>query len=318
MRILLVKTSSLGDVIHNLPVVADIRAHFADALIDWVVEENFAAVPRLHPRVNRVYPVAMRRWRKHLSSGATWEQWRDFKRQMQAHTYDFVIDTQGLLKSSLIARNALGLRCGYDWASAREPLASFAYQRKFSVAKNLHAVERNRQLIAKALGYEASGEPSYGLSTPEGALDKALQAPYVVMLHATSRGDKEWPKENWIALGKWFAERGIMSVFPSGNPTEREGATRLAQAIPNARSLPPGSLERVAATLSNAAAAIGVDTGLTHLACAFGKPTVALFCASDPGLTGVYGSARAVNLGGIGAPPGVDAVLAAYARVSAS
>jgi heptosyltransferase I len=318
MRILLVKTSSLGDVIHNLPVVADVHAHFANAQIDWVVEENFAAIARLHPQVNRVFPVAMRRWRKHLSSGATWEQWRDFKRQMQAHAYDFVIDTQGLLKSSVIARNALGLRCGYDWASAREPLASFAYQRKFSVAKNLHAVERNRQLVAKALGYEPSGAPSYGLSTPAAALDKALQAPYVVMLHATSRADKEWPEGNWIALGEWFAARGIMSVFPSGSAAERDRAIRLTQAIPNALARSPGSLEEIAATLSNAAAIIGVDTGLTHLGCAFGKPTVALFCASDPGLTGVYGSARAVNLGGIGAPPGVDAVLAAYARVSAS
>ena len=318
MRILLVKTSSLGDVIHNLPVVADIRTHFADAQIDWVVEENFAAIPRLHPHVNRLFPVAMRRWRKRLAARETWQQWRDFKRQLREQTYDFVIDTQGLLKSSVIARGALGLRCGYDWASAREPLASFAYQRKFSVAKNLHAVERNRQLIAKALGYEASGEPCYGLSALAVALDKALQAPYVVMLHATSRADKEWPEENWIALGKWFAERRIMGVFPSGNPAERDRAIRLAQAIPNARSLPPGPIEEIAAYLSNAAAIIGVDTGLTHLACAFGKPTVALYCHSDPGLTGVYGSARAVNLGGIGAPPGVDAVLAAYARVSAS
>ncbi len=316
MRILLIKTSSLGDVIHNLPVVADIRNHVADAQIDWVVEENFAAIPRLHPNVNHVLPVAMRRWRKHLSAGATWNQWRDFKRQLHEHTYDFVIDTQGLLKSAVIARGARGLRCGYDWASAREPLASFAYQRKFNVAKNLHAVERNRQLVAKALGYEASGEPSYGLSALEAAPDMALQAPYVVYLHATSRPDKEWPEERWIALGKWFSARGSASVFPSGNEPEHERARRLAAAIANARALPPGSLDDIAVLLSHAAAVIGVDTGLTHLACAFGKPTVALYCNSDPGLTGVYGRARAVNLGGIGAPPNVEAVVTAYGRVS--
>ena len=318
MRILLIKTSSLGDVIHNLPVVADIRRQFADAQIDWVVEENFAAIPRLNPNVHRVLPVAMRRWRKHLSAGATWEQWRAFKQRLQEQTYDFVIDTQGLLKSSLIARSARGLRCGYDSASAREPLASFAYQRKFNVAKNLHAVERNRQLVAKALGYEASTEPSYGLSAPEAAPDKALQAPYVVCLHATSRADKEWPEANWIALGEWFAARGYTSVFPSGNEQEYERAHRLAAAIPNTRALAPGSLDDVAVLLSHASAVIGVDTGLTHLACAFGKPTVALYCHSDPGLTGVYGSARAVNLGGIGAPPGVEAVVAAYERVGAT
>jgi heptosyltransferase I len=317
VRILLIKTSSLGDVIHNLPVVADIHHHVADAQIDWVVEENFAAIPRLNPNVHRVLPVAMRRWRKHLSAGATWQQWREFNQRLQEQHYDFVIDTQGLLKSSVIARGARGLRCGYDWDSAREPLASFAYQRKFNVAKNLHAVERNRQLVAKALGYKASAEPSYGLSTPGAALDKALQAPYVVSLHATSRADKEWPEANWIALGEWFAARGCLSVFPSGNGLEYERARRLA-AVAKATALPPGSLDDVAILLSQAAAVIGVDTGLTHLACAFGKPTVALYCGSDPGLTGVYGSACAVNLGSIGAPPGVDAVIAAYQRVSAT
>lgn len=318
MRILLVKTSSLGDVIHNLPVVADIRDHFAHAQIDWVVEENFAAIPRLNPNVNRVLPIAMRRWRKHLSAGASWKQWRDFKRQLQEHTYDFVIDTQGLLKSSVIARSARGLRCGYDWDSAREPLASFAYQRKFNVAKNLHAVERNRQLVAKTLGYEASTEPSYGLSAPQAAPDKAPQAPYFVCLHATSRTDKQWPEQNWISLGAWCAARRFASVFPSGNEDEHERARRLAAAIPNARALPPGSLDDVAILLSHAAAVIGVDTGLTHLACAFGKPTVALFCNSDPGLTGVYGGTRAVNLGGIGAPPSIEAVIGGYRRVSVS
>jgi heptosyltransferase I len=318
VRILLIKTSSLGDVIHNLPVVADIHHHVADAQIDWVVEENFAAIPRLNPNVHRVLPVAMRRWRTHLSAGATWQQWREFKQRLREQNYDFVIDTQGLLKSSVIARSARGLRCGYDWESAREPLASFAYQRKFNVAKNLHAVERNRQLVAKALSYEASGAPSYGLSMPGAALDKALQAPYVVSLHATSRADKEWPEANWIALGEWYAARGYTSIFPSGNEREFERAQRLAATVPKGHALAPGSLDDIAVLFAHASAVIGVDTGLTHLACAFGKPTVALYCGSDPGLTGVYGSARAVNLGGIGAPPQVEAVIAAYERVSAA
>lgn len=318
MRILLVKTSSLGDVIHNLPVVADIQKHFPDAQIDWVVEENFAAIPRLNPNVNRVFPVAMRRWRNHLSSGTTWQQWRTFKHALQEHTYDFVIDTQGLLKSAIIARAARGLRCGYDWDSAREPIASFAYQRKFTVAKNLHAVERNRALVAKALGYEANAEPIYGLSMPEAAPTKTLQAPYVVFLHATSRADKQWPEENWIELGKWFFANGFASEFPSGNDSELQRATRLARAIPDAKARPPGKLEDIAAHLAHASAVIGVDTGLTHLACALGKPTVALYCNSDPGLTGVYGSARAVNLGGIGAPPSVDDVINAFEKVRAT
>ena len=318
MRILLVKTSSLGDVIHNLPVVADIRDHFPNAQIDWVVEENFAAIPRLNPNVNRVIPVAMRRWRKHLSSGATWRQWREFKQALQDRAYDFVIDTQGLLKSSILVRGAHGQRCGYDWNSAREPLASFAYQRKINVAKNLHAVERNRQLVAKALGYQANTQPIYGISVPEAAPDKALPVPYVVFLHATSRPDKEWPEENWIELGKWFAANGFVSQLPSGNEAEFERARRLARAITDAMAQPPGKLEDIAVHLAHASAVIGVDTGLTHLACAFGKPTVALYCNSDPGLTGVYASARAINLGGIGLPPRVSDVSNAFEKVRAT
>ncbi len=317
MRILLVKTSSLGDVIHNLPVVADIKNYFPAAQIDWVVEESFAAVPRLHPQLNCVLPVALRRWRKHLASGTTWQQWRGFKQMLREQSYDFIVDTQGLLKSAMIARSAHGLRCGYDWESAREPLASFAYQRKFNIAINLHAVERNRQLVAKALGYEASSAPNYGIITSRPAPDKALQAPYVVLLHATSRVDKEWPEENWIALGKWFAERDVTCVFPSGNSTEHDRAVRLAKSLPNARALPPGSLEDVATLLAHAMAVVGVDTGLTHLACALDKPTVAIYCNTDPGLTGVYGGACAINLGSIGAPPSIDAVLQGYARVCA-
>jgi heptosyltransferase I len=318
MRILLVKTSSLGDVVHNLPVVADIRNHFPDAQIDWIAEENFAAIPRLHPDVNRVFPVAMRRWRKHLSSGAVWQQWRVFKQSLQAQDYDFVIDTQGLLKSSLIARSARGLRCGFDWHSAREPLASFAYQRKFTVAKNLHAVERNRQLVASALGYQVISAPSYGLASPKSAPDKAFQAPCVVFLHATSRADKEWPEENWIALGEYFSSRGLKCILPSGNEFENQRAQRLANAISNAIAKSPGSLEEVATQIAHASAIIGVDTGLTHLACAFGRPTVALYCNTDPGLTGVYGSARAVNLGGIGATPSVNDAIAAFEKVRAT
>ena len=136
-------------------------------------------------------------------------------------------------------------------------------------------------------------------------------------MHATSRADKEWPEQNWIALGQWFAERNFVCVLPSGAPAEHNRAIRLAQSILNAQSLAPGALEEIADLLARANAVIGVDTGLTHLACAFDKPTVALYCHSDPGLTGVYGSARAINLGGIGSPPSVDAVLAAYARVLA-
>lgn len=317
MRILLIKTSSMGDVIHNLPVVADIHRHVENASVDWVVEENFAEIPRLHSGVDSVIPVALRRWRKQFLSAASHEQWRAFKRDLRQHDYDAIIDTQGLLKSALIARNAKGIRSGYDRASAREPLASFSYQRKFAVVKEQHAVERNRQLVAKVLGYELDQAPSYGLHGLEAAPNMALQAPYVICLHATSRDDKLWREENWLALGKWLAEKGICCVFPSGSERERERATRLATGVPGAQALAPSGLREIAAHLSNAVAVIGVDTGLTHLACALSKPTIALYTVTNPGLTGVYGSVIAVNLGGIGASPSVDNVVATFLKLTA-
>ena len=316
MRILLVKTSSMGDVVHNLPVVTDIHRHVQGAVIDWVVEESFADIPRLHPGVNRVIPVALRRWRKQFLSRESREQWRAFKRDVREHVYDAIIDTQGLLKSALIARAAFGARFGYDRASAREALASFSYHRKFAVAKALHAVERNRQLVAKALGYKPDQTPSYGLHGLEAAPNMARGAPYVMCLHATSRDDKLWPEENWLALGVWLAEKNMRCVFPSGNHREHERASRLASALPGAEALRPTSLREMATHLANAVAVVGVDTGLTHLACAVGAPTIALYCATDPGLTGVYGSKVAVNLGGIGASPNVNDVTTTFVKLT--
>ncbi|HEY0664595.1 MAG TPA: lipopolysaccharide heptosyltransferase I, partial [Gallionella sp.] len=156
-RILLIKTTSLGDVLHNLPVVSDIVRHYPDAQIDWAVEEGFAALPKLHPAVRSVIPVAVRRWRKQLFHAATWREIGAFRASLSAQQYDICIDTQGLFKSALLMRGAQGLRCGMDRASAREPLAASMYQQTFTVAKGQHAVERNRQLVAQALGYSLEG-----------------------------------------------------------------------------------------------------------------------------------------------------------------
>ena len=166
--ILLIKTSSLGDVLHNFPVVTDICKHVPEARIDWVVEEKFSLLPALHPGINRAIPTAIRRWRKSLwkSRGEI----QALRNNLRACHYDFVLDTQGLLKSALIARCAPAVRCGFDWKSAREPLASLFYERTYFVAKNQHAVERNRQLAGQALGYIPQGAPDYGICAPGPAL----------------------------------------------------------------------------------------------------------------------------------------------------
>ncbi len=165
-HILLVKTSSLGDVLHNLPVASDIARHYPGAQIDWLVEESLAALPGLHPAVRNVIPVAVRRWRGKLLCVATWREIAAFRSALAAQHYDVALDTQGLLKSALLMRGAQGLRCGFDRDSAREPLAASLYQRTFAVAKGQHAVERNRQLAAQALGYTLEGRADYGIRPP--------------------------------------------------------------------------------------------------------------------------------------------------------
>lgn len=309
MRVLLVKTSSLGDVIHNLPVASDIVSQYPDAVIDWVVEENFADIPQLHPAVRKVIPVAVRRWRKQLFARETWAGLRALRRVIRQESYDHVIDTQGLLKSALIARQARGRRFGYAMRSAREPMAACFYDSRFEVAKKLHAVERNRRLAAHALGYSVVGGPDYGLQKVPHQKPFADSGDFAVLLTATSRADKLWPEDHWIALGRQLAEQGLNSVLPAGSKAERETAERIARNIPRARVLPPSNLRQLATIQVAARLAVGVDTGLIHLAAALGTPCIALFCASDPELTGVYAGEQAINLGGPGSPPELAAVL---------
>lgn len=310
MRILLVKTSSLGDVIHNLPVLNDIRRNFPEAVIDWCVEENFAAIPRLHPAVDRVIPVAIRRWRRNLFKLQTWREIGAWRQNLQGENYALVIDTQGLLKSAYIAGRARGPSAGYAADSIREPMAAGLYDRRFSVPYDLHAVVRNRRLVAAALDYAVGGEPDYGIAVPPAAFDWLPARPYVVLLTATSRDDKLWPDEHWLALGRALQGQGVRAVLPAGTQPERERASRLAAGIPDAVAAPPLYIPDLAAVLAGAQAVVGVDTGLTHLAVALDVPTVALYTATDPGLTGVLGRGFCRNLGGKAQIPEVSAVLA--------
>lgn len=317
-RILLIKTSSLGDIVHNLPVVSDIATRMPDAVIDWVTEQAFADIPALHARVSSVIPVATRRWRGALWRPETWREIGRFRRRLQSHTYDLVLDTQGLFKSALIARAAHGVRCGQDRRSAREPLAARFYDRAYPVARAQHAVARNRALAALALGYAPPvTPPDYGLHLPPEPLSADIPRDYVVCLHATSRVSKLWPVERWIALANALQRQGLTPMLPWGSETERTSANAIAAGCPSALVLPRLSLRRLAPVLGQARAVVGVDTGLVHLACALDRPVVAIYTASAPALTGIYprDPARAVNLGGTGGIPAVDDVLAALARL---
>jgi heptosyltransferase-1 len=299
--ILFVKTSSLGDVVHNCPAVSDAARAAPGAAIDWIVEEPFAGIAAMHRAVRRVIPVAMRRWRSALWTPAVWSEIGAWCRRLRAERYDAVVDTQSLLKSALISRAASGTRHGLDRASAREWLAPAFYDVQHCVPRNLHAVQRNRLLTASALGYEI-GEPlDYGLRVPE-----TRKSGYVVLLTMTSRADKLWPEESWVELGRRL---GAPAILPWGSEAERDRAQRIAQPM-GATVLPkPLPLSELASLFVGARAVVGLDTGLTHLAAALGVPAVGIYCGSDPALTGLYGAPLARNVGGAGRMPGVDEVL---------
>ena len=301
-RILFVKTSSLGDVVHHCPAVTDAARALPGASIDWVVEEAFAGVARIHRAVRRVIPVAVRRWRGALLHASVWSEIAAFRRLLTAERYDAIVDTQGLLKSALVARLAPGTRHGLDGKSAREPLAARFYDVTHRVPKGLHAVERNRRLTAAALGYALPAELDYGLEPEAGAEAGA----YAVLLTMTSRADKLWPEERWIELGRALA---LPAVLPWGSAEERARAERIARGIGQAVVPQRMGIEKLAELFVHAKGVVGLDSGLTHLAAALGGLTIGIFCGSDPGLTGLYGTARAKNVGARGKPPEVFDVL---------
>ena len=310
--ILFIKTSSLGDVIHLMPALTEARARAPEARFAWVVEEAFAPLVALHPAVDRVIPVAWRRWRKSLWSPATWGEIGASLTAVRAERYDLVLDSQGLLRSALIARFAHGRRHGYDAASIREPLASAFYDVRHTVSRALHAVDRNRILTGLALGYTPQGAPDFGLDR---ARFRAAGPRYAVLLHATARPEKEWPEAHWIALGTQLARDGYDLVLPWGSLAEKARADRMAASLPRARVPERQPLDSVARLMAGAELVIGVDTGLLHLAAALGVPLIAIFTGSRPELTKPVGNGPMMVLGAPGAPPALDEVREAVAKL---
>ncbi|WP_296259134.1 MULTISPECIES: lipopolysaccharide heptosyltransferase I [unclassified Pseudomonas] len=297
MRVLLIKTSSLGDVIHTLPALTDAARAVPGIQFDWVVEEGFAEIPTWHPAVSGVIPVAIRRWRKNLWQTFRNGQWRQFKQRLRGTHYDLVIDAQGLLKSAWLTRYVKAPVVGLDKNSAREPLATRFYDRAYPVAREQHAVERLRQLFAQALGYELpAGLGDYGLDRNR-LLNAESSAPFVLFLHGTTWATKHWPELYWRQLAERMIGQGLEVHLPWGNPAEKARAERIAEGLDNAVVLPKLNLAGVAKVLASARGCVAVDTGLGHLAAALDVPTLSLFGPTNPGLTGAYGKSQ-VHLAG--------------------
>jgi heptosyltransferase I len=288
-RVLLLKMSSLGDVIHTLPALSDASAALPRIRFDWVVEEAFAEVPAWHPAVARVLPVALRRWRRAPLRAWRSGQWRAFRRDLLANRPDLLIDAQGLLKSAMLARMVAAPRAGFDRASAREGLSALCYQQRVAVDRGMHAIERTRSLFAAALGYERPGSaPDYGID--RGRLPAcAAGAAGLVFLHGSARAHKCWPESRWRELCAFAGARGLGVCLPWGSDAEHARAQRIAAGNPLARVLPRLGLGQMASVLAAARAVVAVDTGLGHLAAALDVPCVSLYGPTDVALIGTRG-----------------------------
>jgi heptosyltransferase-1 len=311
-EILFIKTSSLGDVIHHMPAVTEARLRRPDARFTWVVEEAFAPLVRLHPAVDTVITGASRRWRGGLFRAETWREMQSFKQVMRANSYDEIIDTQGLIRTALIARCARGRSHGYDADSIKERPAAWFYNVRHNVVRNQHAIARNRSLCALALGYACAGAPDYGLDRKR--FVSADNPPYGVLLHATARAEKEWPEANWRALAAYFG-RSIDLVLPFGTAVERVRGERIASGTARARVPGWQPIDAIARLIAGASFVVGVDTGLLHLAAAFGVPLVAIFTGSEPALTGPIGGGPIKVLESRNNQVPVEAVIAAVSAI---
>jgi heptosyltransferase I len=297
-RHLLVKLSSLGDVIHALPIVADVARHRPEIALDWACEAPYVDLLKAHSGVHNIFGVSLRQLKAKPYSPAAWRTLMQQRKAIMQNDYAGVLDCQGLLKSAWVASWNAAPCAGLGPTTVREPMAARFYNQRFEVPRNLHAVTRNRQLAAAAFGYvlAADDAPNYGLTV---AAATHYAAPYVVFLHATSRDDKCWPIASWVALGTALNAKGYTIVLPWGNNAEQTNSKSIAAALSKAVVPDKMPLRAAASTLQGAAVVVGVDTGLAHLAVALGRPTVGLYLSTQPALTGLFPeSPKVVNLGG--------------------
>jgi len=290
MKVLLVKTSSLGDVLHALPAVTDAANAIPGIQFDWVVEAPFSEVPAWHPAVDRVIPVSIRRWRRAPFKALVSGEWSTFRKALKALEYDLVLDAQGLIKSALITKMARGPKYGLDRYSAREPLVSRLYDYPIRVEKGEHAIVRLRKLFAQALEYPYSDrEADSGINSPPPLRGRDREGVKTILfIHGTTWPTKHWPDSYWVALARLVNGAGYRVMLPWGNEQERQRAEKIA-AGRDAAVLPKSSLTDLVTQFQQVDGMVCVDSGLAHLGAALKIPSVTLYGSTNPGLTGTWG-----------------------------
>nr|WP_279343604.1 lipopolysaccharide heptosyltransferase I [Variovorax terrae] len=325
---MIVKVSSLGDVVHTMPAVQDLRQALPGARIDWVVERGFAPLVRRCAGVSRVIELDLRRWRKSPLSAGVRREWQAFRAALRQQPYDAVIDLQGLTKSALVAWLAALAPGGRRYALANrtdgagyEPPTRWVADVAVPIEPHTHAVMRSRELCARALGYQVPDLECFGLEVQAqrslDAIEKGVARAPVAFVHGTSRADKQWPLAHWIELGRRLNAEGHAVALPHGSEEELRRSEALARELPLARVWPRLALDALADEMAGCAGVVGVDSGLSHIAVALGLPHVQIYNFDTAWRTGPTGSARQCSVFAQPAPT-VDAVWQAWQQVSAT
>ncbi|MBT4963500.1 MAG: lipopolysaccharide heptosyltransferase I [Francisellaceae bacterium] len=295
MKVLIIRLSSMGDVIHTLPAVTDAAKNISNIEFHWVIEKDFSSIPSWHNSVSRVIPVELRQFKNNLFSGRKY--FRDLITHLRKEKYDLIIDSQGLIKSMILAVCCHGKVAGYSKHSAREPIASIGYKYKYNISHNQHAISKNRELFSKCLGYSINNHRNsidYGINP---AINTEIeQKDYLIFLHGTTWASKCWPFEKWLALAKIADKDGIEVQVTYATQQQKNRAIKLASLASNVKIKDHMGLNDAATWISNAKAIISVDTGFGHLAAAFNKPVVGLFGPTKTALTGILGNDKCVYL----------------------
>ena len=291
MKVLILKLTSMGDLMHALPALTEAEQNIKNISFDWVVDKAFSSVPGWHPAVDKIIKTDHRNWKKQLFSSEPREALNLVKKEINATDYDFVVDMQNNLKSAFLSFLSDHRVTGMDASSSREYPAHWAYSNKVNINKSLHAIDRQKELLASSLGYSPTSDINYGISKVK-FLEPAMALParYVVLVQNASWPTKQWPVSSWKDLVKHLDGHGVNVLLPSGNKEELLRAKDIASVSEKATALEILPLNEVAYIIDNADYCICSDTGLAHLSAVVNTPSLTLYGPTDINLIGTKGN----------------------------